>query len=255
MKYPKNLFIIVFLHICLSIFAVNAAKEGTLTVTSDPEGVEVWLDDKYIGDTPIKNKKLRTGKYSIKLIDPIQQVSITEEILIQPSKLTVVEKILKKKFGTLKVDSDPEGAEVFISTSLGKTPLENNFMNPGKYRIELKHPKKKYKPLIENITIPQGKKIELSNTLAKHSTFDKKDLIRLLLGVGAIGGFVWAIVAQGNHKEYDNEVYHLSTPYDPVNEGEIKKFEDRSKSSANQRTLGIIVGSLCVVGFEIIAFF
>ena len=257
MKYLQLIYLVLFLLAGSILSTANAAEEGTLTVTTDPEGVEVWLGDKYIGDTPVQNKKLKAGRYTLKLIDPIQQVSTSEEILIQDNKLTVVEKILKGKFGTLMVISDPEGAEVYISTPLGKTPLQNDFMVPGKYRIEIKHPKKKYQPLVENITIPHGKKVELTNTLVKESAFDTKAFVRLILGAGAIGGFVWAIVAQGNHKAYDKDVEYIENDLVVVNDpaGEIKKFKDLSKSAATQRTIGIILGSVCVVGFEIVAFF
>jgi hypothetical protein len=257
MKYLQLILPVMFLLTGSILSTAYAAEEGSLTVTTDPEGVEAWLGDKYIGDTPIQNKKLRAGRYTLKLIDPVQQVSVSEEILIQADKLTVVEKILKGKFGMLKVTSEPEGADVYISTSLGKTPLQNDFMNPGKYRIEIKHPKKKYQPIVENITIPQGKRVELTNTLVKESAFDTKAFVRILLGAGAIGGFVWAIVAQGNHKAYDKDVDYLSAPpFDPVaNADQIKESEDSSKSAAVQRTLGIILGSVCVVGFEIVAFF
>lgn len=252
MKYIKYIFTVVMVFISMVIAPIHAAEEGSLTVNTDPEGVEVWLGDKYLGDSPIQNRKLRTGRYTLKLIDPIQQVSVTEEVLIQAGKTTIVEKLLKTKFGTLKVESEPEGAEVFLSTSLGKTPLENNFMNPGKYRIEIKHPKKKYEPIVEEITIPQGKKVELTNTLVKKSPFDGKAIVRIVLGAGAIAGFVVAIVEQGYHKEYETDAHHFKTAQ---NNEEVKKYEDKAHSAAVYRTLGIILGSACVVGFEIVAFF
>ncbi len=254
MKLKKIFSIVSLISVCILFSSVYAVEEGSLTVITDPEGIEVWLGDKYLGDSPIQNRKLRTGRYTVKMVDPVQQVSASEEILIQTDQTTVVEKTLKAKFGTLKVESEPEGAEVFIATSLGKTPLENNFMNPGKYRIEIKHPKKKYEPIVEEITIPQSKKVELTNTLVKTSRFDKKAIVRLLLGAGAIGGFVWAIVEQGRHKEFETKVNHEKSQPSP-DQKQIDKFEDKAKSAGIQRTVGIIVGSVCVVSFEIVAFF
>jgi len=253
MRHIKYIRTSSFLLLTMFIVTLFAVEEGTLTVTTDPEGVEVWLDDKYVGDSPIENRKLRAGRYTIKLVDPVQQVSTSEEILIQAGELTVVEKSLKAKFGTLKVTSEPEGADVFISTSLGKTPVENNFMNPGKYRIEIKHPKRSYIPVVEEVTIPAGKKVELTNTLARKSAFDTKAVVRLLLGVGAIGGFVWAIVDQGNHEEFETTAEDLENWNQ--NDPEIEKNQDKAKSAAVRRTIGIILGSACVVGFEIVAFF
>lgn len=254
MKLKKIFRIVSIMSACILFSSVYAVEEGSLTVITDPEGIEVWLGDKYLGDSPIQNRKLLTGRYTVKMVDPVQQVSATEEVLIQTDQTTVIEKTLKAKFGTLKVESEPEGAEVFISISLGKTPLENNFMNPGKYRIEIKHPKKKYLPIVEEITIPESKKVELSNTLVKISKFDKKAIVRLLLGAGAIGGYVWAIIEQGNHKEYDTDVDYLKSQPSP-DQIQIKKYEDKAKSAGIKRTVGIIIGSVCVVSFEIVAFF
>jgi len=231
-------YIIVALFLVVSLFKRINAEEGTLTVTTDPSGIEVWLGDKYIGDSPVLERKLQTGRYTLKLIDPVQQVSVFDEILIEAGKTTVIEKTLSAKFGTLKVESEPKDAEVIISTSLGKTPLENNFMTPGRYKIEIKHPKKQYIPVVEEITIPAGKKVEITNTLAKKNLLDTKDAVRLILGAGAIGGFVWAIVEQGNHKRFEEQ----------------ERFK-KSDSAAVRRTFGIIIGSACVVGFEIVAFF
>ena len=106
-----------------------------------------------------------------------------------------------------------------------------------------------YIPLVEEVTIPSGKKVELTNTLAKKSPFDRKAVIRLILGVGAIGGFVWAVIEQGNHEE--NETFaEIATDSD-----EKDKYNDDAKSAGIKRTIGIVIGSLCVVGFEIVAFF
>lgn len=247
-NYPLDAFLIM---ISLFIYPLHAVEEGTLTVTTDPEGVEVWLDDKYVGDAPIQNRKLKTGKYFLKLIDPVQQVSTTEEIVIQAEKTTVIEKSLKTKFGTLKVESEPEGAEVLIYTSLGKTPLTNNFMNPGKYRIEVKSPKKRYIPASSELTIPQGKTVEVSNTLEKRKLLNTKTLIGLVLGAGAIGGFVWGLVEQGYYKQYKTYANEVPT----ITDAQKTEYKDKANSAAVQRTLGIILGSACVVGVEIVLFF
>ncbi len=254
MKNLLHIFVINLMFTIAAATMLQAAEEGALTVITEPEGVEVWLEDKYIGDSPIENKKLKTGHYKIKLIDPIQQVSTAEDIFIQAGKTTTVEKVLGAKFGTLKVESEPEGAEVYISTPLGKTPLVKEFMNPGKYRIEIKHPKEKYTPVVEEITIPSGKKVELSNTLEKTTPFNKKALLRAFLGAGAAAGFVWAVIEQGYYKEYETDAYYYNETA-TFNEKKAKKYDKKADSAGLRRTIGIIVGSVCVVGFEIVAFF
>jgi hypothetical protein len=222
-----------------------AGDEGSVTVKTDPEGIEVWIDGKYLGDSPIAGKMLKAGRYTIKLVDPIQHTSLSEEVLVQSGKDVILEKTMKGKFGGLKVDSDPEGAQVSLLTSLGKTPLSNDFMNPGKYRIEIRHPRKRYAVVSEDIVIPRGETVTLNKTLEKTSPFNMKALVRLGLGAGAVASFVWAIVEQGNYKDAKARDDFTNDP----------KADDDAHSAAVQRVFGIVLGSACVVGFEIVAFF
>jgi len=245
----RRCFIMLTALIALSAPATRAA-DGSLTVKTDPEGIEVWLDDNYIGDSPILEKKLKPGRYSLKLVDPIQHSSTVEEVFIQDNEETVVEKMITGKFGGLKVSSDPEGAEVSIATALGKTPLSNEFMNPGKYRLHIQYPGKNWVPVTEEIVINKGKTISLSKTLEKKSPFNLTTLVRLGLGAGAIVSYVWAIVEQGEHKYYSAKLEN-----NLLLEAERTEFKDKDHSAQVQRTWGIILGSACVVGFEIVAFF
>lgn len=211
--------------------APHAESEGTLSVKTDPDGIEVWLDDKYIGDSPITDKKLKAGRYSLKLIDPVQHSSMVEEVFIQGGERTVMEKTIKSRYGSIKINSDPEGADVSILTSLGTTPLSNDFIIPGKYRLEIKHKSKSYAKVVEDVVVPKGETVTLTKALPKKNILDNKALLRLGLGAGAVGGFVWAIV-----EHYD------------------KNFRG-ANGSVNGEILGIVAGSLCVIGFEIVAFY
>jgi hypothetical protein len=244
---------ILFSLILSSGVFLHAFCDGTLSVKTDPDGIEVWLDDKFVGDSPIVEKKMKPGRYALKLVDPVQHSSTVEDIFIQDGENTVIEKTIKSKFGSLKVNSDPEGAQVFISTELGKTPLTNDFMNPGKYRIELRSPNKKYNSLSEDITIPRGEQVNLTKTLKKNKILDNKALLRLALGAGAGLGFVWAIVEQGKYKS--NKSAYNDSPNHNINRNYDESLKDTYGTNATCRTLGIIGGSLCLVGLEIVAFF
>jgi hypothetical protein len=226
-----SIFPAIFALIAFCAIVVHAEEDGMLTVKTDPEGIEIWLDDKFVGEAPILDKKLKPGRYSLKLVDPVQRTSSVEDVFIQPGQTTVIEKALEGKFGSLRVTTQPEGAEVSISSPLGKTPLSNDLMNPGKYRIEIKDPNNKYIPVTEDVVIPKGKTVDLTKTLQKKNILDTKALARLVLGAGAAGGFVWAVIQNG-------------------------EFHKTGSSSAQvQRAIGVTVGSICVVGFEIVAFF
>jgi hypothetical protein len=232
-------------------FNYSAHADGTVTVKTDPEGIEVWIDDQFIGNSPITDKKMKPGKYTVKLIDPIQHSSTVEEIFISNGESTIIEKTIKSKFGRLKLNTEPEGAQVLISTDLGKTPVSNDFMNPGKYRMELRYPNKKYPPVVFDTIIPQGETINITKTLQKEKAFDKKDLARLALGVGTLGCFILAIVEQGIYKE--NKTLYQNQP--PGSTTDPNTYKKKYNNAATLRTIGIIGGSICLTGLEIVAFF
>ena len=229
MRSQNMLYLIGF----AALFAWSAARadtDGILTVKTQPEGIKVWLDDKYIGDSPIMDKKLKPGRYSLKLVDPVQQTSSMEEVFIQPGETTVIEKTVKSNYGTLKVSTDPDGADVFILTDLGKSPVSNDFMIPGKYRLEIKHPGN-YEKVTTDVVVPRGETVNISKTLEEKSALNGKAIARLCLGAVAIAGFAMAIAERDDHN------------YGGTN------------GTVTGRALGITAGILCVVGFEIVAFF
>ncbi len=226
-----------------------AVGDGELTVITDPEGVEVWVDDNYVGDTPLMNKKLSQGRYTVKLIDALRRTSVSEEIYISAGETTTIEKSLQTKFGSLIIDSRPQGTNVYLMTPLGTSPLKNEFMNPGRYRLEFRHPNNLYKTATEDIEITGGETVTLSPTLEKDNPFDQMALIRLGLGAATAVGFIWAIVEQGKHKELEERI--SGNPGDPT----ARDWENQSQSAAIKRTLGIVVGAVCLTGLEIVAFF
>jgi hypothetical protein len=97
-------------------------------------------------------------------------------------------------YGKLRVNTDPPGADVVIVAELGKTPLANDFINPGLYRIEIRHPGGKYLAVAAEVAFADGQPVTLNHTLTKPPVFTKRRGIQLALGVGAAAGFVWAIV-------------------------------------------------------------
>lgn len=232
--------------------AINSYGEGTLNVKTDPEGIEVWIDDNFIGDSPILEKKLKPGRYTLKLIDPVQHSSTVEEIFIQEGESTIIEKTIKSKFGSLRINTDPEGAQVFISSELGKTPLANDFMNPGKYRVELKYPdNKKLAPIVEDIVIPRGETVNLTKAFKKEKLIDKNAKIRLALGAATAAFFIFGIVEQGTFKENKRSSEYQKEQQLLKAAAESTKKADKARIGS---IIGVIGGSICLIGLEITTF-
>jgi hypothetical protein len=232
MRLENWFYLTAALIVILMRASVFAESEGALTVKTDPDGIEVWLDDKYIGDSPIMAKKLKAGRYSLKLVDPVQHSSTVEEVFIQAGEQTLIEKTVKSRYGSLKVTSDPEGADVSVLTSLGKTPVSNDFIIPGKYRLEIKHQNKSYEKTVDDVVVSKGETVTLNKTLPKKNALDNKALLRLGFGVLAVGGLVLTVAES------------VDPNYNSPNNG-----------CKNGQIIGLVAGALCVVGFEIVAFF
>jgi len=225
---------------CVLSIAGLVFAEGILTVKTEPEGIEVWLGDKFIGQSPVIEKKIKAGRYTLKLVDPTQHTSTSEVLLIQDGEPTVVERTIASKFGCLKVVSSPEGADVYIATELGKTPVSNEFMNPGRYRIEIRAPNSWYQTAVSEVTIPKGETVFIDKKLGMGPFFTKKNIVSLALMAGTAGGFIWGLIENGHYEKYKRDGHQPSNVVDGAKLG---------------RTLGIVAGSSCLIGLEIVALF
>jgi hypothetical protein len=234
--FLKNVFfLIALLGMGSFVFA-----EGTLTVKTDPEGIEIWLGDKFIGQSPVIEKRIRPGRYTLKLVDPAQHTSSSEELLVQDGEPTVVERTISSKFGSLKITSSPQGADVYIATELGKTPVANDFMNPGRYRIEIRPSNSWFQTTVTEVTIPKGQTVYIDQKLHAKPLLSVKNILSFALMAGAAGGFAWGIIENGHYEKYMKSAGPQSSAVDGAKLG---------------RTLGIVLGSSCLIGLEIVALF
>jgi hypothetical protein len=144
-------------------------------VITEPESIEVWINNDFLGLSPVIDKKMPEGTYQIKLVDPLQRSSVYEQISISKNtRNNCGKKRSIHRFGSLKVSSVPQGAKVFLSTELGTTPLVNEFMNPGTYSLRIQHPDTRYDPLSRSITIKQGDTVSLNESLEREKILNKK---------------------------------------------------------------------------------
>ncbi len=235
----------VLLLIACAFTSAHAETDALLSVHTAPEGAEVWLGDTYIGDSPIVERRMAPGRYTVRIVSPLEHVSETEEVFLQAGQHTAVEKTIRRKYGSLRLTTRPAGAQVGIGTSLGETPLANDHMTPGRYRLSITHPRRAYVPLTQDVTLTEADTVRLDLQLERRTPFTTKALVRIALGAGAVAGFTWALVEQGI---YQRELDRSKSGADP-------DAKDASESAGVQRTLGLILGGACVLGFEVVAFF
>ncbi|MDD5222456.1 MAG: formylglycine-generating enzyme family protein [bacterium] len=97
---------------------------GTLEIVSEPPGAKVEIGGTQVGTTPYRNERMRSGEclvsVSLDLYDPIKN----QVVLVEDEKKTIKNYPLSPNFGTVSLESDPAGAEVFVNnTDQGKTQV------------------------------------------------------------------------------------------------------------------------------------
>jgi len=131
------LILIFIIFIITKVFSLNQKNiYGRLTVTSSPSA-SVFVDNMLLGETPLQEEKYRVGEYLIKLIPKgiaTDTASWNGKINIEKNILTYVNidlgnsdiltageiftmkksKIPKRGYGEIFVETEPEGAIVYL---------------------------------------------------------------------------------------------------------------------------------------------
>ena len=150
-----------------TISATLTPEFGFLTVTSEPSGAKVYVDDNYIGETPINQYKLSTGEHKVK-VEKSGYATFTKTITIKPGETTSVKATLTPLKATLKITSKPSGAKVYINgTYKDETPLTLE-LEPGTYTIKLT--KDGYEDYTVTIELQAGETKEITAQLKEKPT-------------------------------------------------------------------------------------
>ncbi len=87
---------------------------------------------------------------------------------------------------TVEVKSNPPGAKSSILINLGHTPTEQ-YVKPGSYRLEVRHPNERYLALDTSITVTPNIKNILYADLQKRPLLTSKAIGRIALGFVSVG--------------------------------------------------------------------
>ncbi|MDR2577448.1 MAG: PEGA domain-containing protein [Chitinispirillales bacterium] len=238
----------LFTLIPASFLYASPSSGGTLTVITTPERAEVWIDGGYVGLTPIRDKRLATGTYTLRLVDPSRQKSTSETVVIGDGERLIVERSLGGSYARLRIDTDPQGADVAIIADLGRTPLINDYLTPGQYRIEIRHPDTKYLPAIKDVSFADGQPVTISHTLERPSLFTTKRYVQLALGTGSALAWTWAVVEQSTtSSSLQKSIY-------ATDDDEADRMLRQSKNAGIRRTIAIIAAASLSVALQVTVF-
>ncbi|MDE4908701.1 PEGA domain-containing protein [Methanogenium marinum] len=158
-------------------------KSGILSVNSNPDGADIYLDKWKYGITPMRTGGISTGSHLIEIkkegyIDLAKSVNVTEGIVtpvtfslisIEEHNLQEEEKLRKEQMnrtGTLSFISSPSGAIIFIdSISQGATPNTVTDLTPGAHQVELMY--EGYQEYQGSVVLSRGEKRSFNITMQR----------------------------------------------------------------------------------------
>lgn len=149
----------------VQVFAqlVPEVRQGTLAVTSNPSGAEVYLDGALRGRTPL-SLSLPEGRYGVELrLAGYEPYRATVQVRRGETTRLDVRLTPLPRTGTLLLESSPTGAEAYVNGTLrGRTPLRLA-LDEGTYRVELRAPG--YEPYQATVRVERGRETRLAATL------------------------------------------------------------------------------------------
>ncbi len=137
---------------------------GLVNVSSTPEGANVFLDDEFVGKTPLKLENVSAGRHALR-IEKSGYATFYRGFQVAIGDKLDIEGTLQKEGGALKVKTKEPGAKVYLDGSyLGKTPLvTDKTIAPGEYSLRIS--REHYADHIQPVVIERNRTTKVSAEL------------------------------------------------------------------------------------------
>ncbi len=115
-----------------------AARTGTLQVNSNPSGSDVYVDDNFVGISPLSRTEITEGRHTVRVSQDGYNDFITT-VEIARGRTLKLDATLRAQVrtGNLKLTSNVRNASVFIEgRKAGNTPFDTD-LNAGTYTIKV----------------------------------------------------------------------------------------------------------------------
>ena len=131
--------LIAILILCLLAASLFVFLRPGLKVVSEPSASAVFLDEKHVGETPLSIRMWMDGKHIIKVTKKGHN-DFKQNIELQFGTTKEINaELVPKLLGGLTVESNPEGADVYLDGQLkGVTPLRLDKVKKGTILLEIK---------------------------------------------------------------------------------------------------------------------
>jgi TolB-like protein len=127
------------------------AKPGAMNIYSEPDGAEIYVDNNYMGATPLSLKKVAEGEHEIRLVKE-KFKEWTQRVFVRSFQPTDVKATLEVSPGILTINSVPSGAEInFKGKFVARTPHTLSNITPGEIVVNVE--KDLYEPWTTSVYI------------------------------------------------------------------------------------------------------
>ncbi len=146
------------------------AKPGSMNIYSAPDGAEIFVDNNFIGITPMSLKKVAEGEHEIRLVKKNFK-EWTQRVVVRSFQPTDVKATLEVSPGILTVNSFPSGASIYFKGKfVAKTPHTMSNISPGEIVLQVE--KEGFEPWTTSVLIAPSSQEQLDITLVeKKGTF------------------------------------------------------------------------------------
>lgn len=167
-------------------------QTGTISVSSNPVGAEVYLDGNYKGTTPITIPNIPIGAYTV-VLKKSGYHEVSKTIDVKSDQTTYISETLTLQTGSIKISSDPIGAEVYFDGAYkGVTPITISNVPIGAHTIVLK--KFGYAEWSQSVNIQVDRTIEVNHSMELFimTGFAPMGLLIVGLVILLVLGIVWS---------------------------------------------------------------
>jgi TolB-like protein len=139
------------------------AKPGAMNIYSEPDGAEIYVDNNYMGVTPLSLKKVAEGEHEIRLVKE-KFKEWTQRVIVRSFQPTDVKATLEVSPGILTINSLPSGAAInFKGKFIARTPHTLSNITPGEIVVNVE--KEFYEPWTTSVYISPNSHETLDITL------------------------------------------------------------------------------------------
>lgn len=143
------------------------SDSGTLDVTSDPEGAEVFVNGISRGQAPCRIDRIPGGAMTLELKANGFQPQ-KRDVSLAAGEVQKIEFKLLPLPGTLRIVSIPDGCRVYIDDEFkGETPFDLTNAKPATYRVRVD--KAGHEPVARDVTLEKGASVTEEFRLAKNT--------------------------------------------------------------------------------------